>query len=710
MGTPLIRQSEATECGLACIAMVARHYGYDTDLMTLRRRFPISMKGATLKSLIEIGAGIGLGARAVRCELEELKDLRRPAILHWDLNHFVVLKQVKGDRALILDPAQGERLLPLKIVSKHFTGVALELTPTDKFKRKQEKVVLKLMSLVRFSPETIRATLQAILVSLVIQAFLLATPFYMQLVIDQAILKGDAGLLTALAIGFGAVTVFQVIAQVLRDLTLQFLGAVMSFDMESRLFHHLLRLPLDWFHKRQVGDVQNRFGSIEPIKHFVAGGALAALLDGVLGLFTCALMFYFAPFLAVIVIVSVALYVVMRFTMLNLSRKVAGDLIMRESKEQTSFLETLRAAQTIKIAANEGERENLQRNNISATVKSSVRAAHVDIGYRAANQALSGLTDIVVVFLGALAVIDANMTVGMLTAFMAYKGRFAAQMATVVETVIQWRLLDVHLGRIGDIALAHKEPRIDEEGLNIALRGEIELRNVLFRYAPGEPEVLKGASVKIAAGEFVAIAGPSGSGKSTFLKILTGLYQPQYGEVLIDGRPAASWGPRHLRRQLGVVAQDDQLLQGSIAENIALFDERIDMDRVEAAAKLAAIHNDIAKMPMGYQSLVGDMGSALSGGQKQRIMIARALYRRPRILIMDEGTSNLDVNTEAAINAALQRLQVTRVVVAHRPETLRAADRVLALYKGVLIPVGAPARKLKQASPPDPKPTPQAAE
>src|SRR5262245_23502712 len=273
----VVRQTEAAECGLACLAMVAGHFGLDIDMASLRRRFSISLRGATLKSLIEIAAALGLGGRAVRCELEELPQLKTPAILHWGLNHFVVLTRATRTHLHILDPAQGERNVPLKEASREFTGVALELSPSPQFQRKRERTVLQLFSLVKFAPETIKALTQAILLTVVIELFVLASPFYMQLTIDEAILKGDGELLTALAVGFAFIAIFQAAAGALRSLTLQFLGTALSYDMEGRLFHHLLRLPLDWFHKRQVGDIQSRFKSVETIRQFITGGAVAAV-------------------------------------------------------------------------------------------------------------------------------------------------------------------------------------------------------------------------------------------------------------------------------------------------------------------------------------------------------------------------------------------------------------------------------------------------
>jgi ATP-binding cassette, subfamily B, bacterial CvaB/MchF/RaxB len=470
---PEVRQAEAAECGLACLAMVAGYHGLETDLATLRRRFSISMKGATLKSLIDIGAKMGLGSRALRCELEELREVRAPAILHWGMNHFVVLKRATGKWLELHDPALGVRRLKIEEASKQFTGVALELSPSGEFQRKREKQVVKLSGLVKLSPQTLGALGQCILLSFLIQGLVLAAPFYTQLVIDQAILKGDLNLLSALAIGFSLVCLFNVAATALRGFVTQFLGAVLSFEMEARLFQQMLRLPLDWFQKRQVGDVQSRFQSIQPIQQFLSQGGVAAVLDGVFGIATCILMFVFAPQLAGIAIAAVVLYALLRMAMLDISRRAAGDFLVAEAKEQTRFLETLRAAQTIKAAGSETTREALQRNAMAATLNSGIKGGNVSIGYQALNQTLNGLTDVAIVFLGAQMVIKTDLTVGILMAFMAYKGQFTQRATSLIESLIQWRLLDVHLERIADIALHPRELGADTDGFEGEIRGEV---------------------------------------------------------------------------------------------------------------------------------------------------------------------------------------------------------------------------------------------
>ena len=681
---PMLRQAEAAECGLACVGMVAGFYGHQTDLATLRREYPISLKGATLKDVVEIAAQLKLGARAVRCEVEELRELRLPAILHWDMSHFVVLKKVKRDRITINDPARGQVLIPVEEIGQHFTGVALELAPASGFQKKTERKLVKLTSLVKIDSAGWKAVAQGLALSLFLQVFVLLSPYYMQLVIDEAILKGDVSLLTAVAVGFAGLKLFEAITTVLRGLVFQFLSNIVSFDMEASLFHHMTRLPLSYFHRRHIGDIQQRFQSLEPIRDLVVNGAIAALIDGVLAIFVGAILFAYDPLLGTVVIGVIVFYAILRFLFLELSKRLSGDLLVADAKENTKFLETLRAMQTVKVAGIETEREILWRNLAARTLNANIRVGNVNIGYGAISQTLMGLSNIAIVYFAAQAAIRGDMTIGMITAFMAYKGQFEGKLMALLENFVQYKLLDVHLGRVADIALADQEKGLNAPSIRREFRGDIELRNVMFRYAPFEPMILRGANLKIEEGEFIALASPSGEGKSTLLRLLLGLYEPSNGQILYDGIPASTWGLGALRRQMGVVMQDDTLLAGSIEENICLFDEKPDHERIRWAAQMAAIHDDIEQMPMAYRSLVGDMGTTLSGGQQQRVILARALYRKPRLLVMDEGTSQLDIATERKINEALQSMNITRIAAAHRPETLAAADRVIGLKDGKL--------------------------
>jgi len=679
---PIILQAEAAECGLACVGMVAAYHGHHSDMVSLRRRFPISLRGVTLKSMVEIASRLGLGSRALRCEPDDLRELRLPAILHWNMNHFVVLRKVSASRVEIVDPAIGPRRISIEEAGKAFTGVALELTPNADFTRKVEKAQLRLSKLIRADVTLWKAVGQALLLSAFLQVFLLLGPYYMQLVVDDVILRGNLSLLAAIAAGFLILQLFEAITALIRGLVIQFISSVLSFDMRASLFGHLVRLPLPFFHKRHMGDIQQRFQSLMPIQLFLANGAIISLIDGILAILLGVVIFMYDTTLALIVVGFVALYAALRAAFLSLSKRLAEDELITSAHEQSKFLETLRAMQAIKVAGTEADRESQWRNYAASTTNAQVRYGNVNIGYNAASGALLGISNVVVIYVAATQAIAGSMTIGMIIAFAAYKAQFESRLMALLEQFIQFRLLDVHLSRVSDIAMQEREA-IPEFQLPIdEVAGRLELADVRFSYSEFEPEVLSGVNLLVEAGEFVAISAPSGAGKSTLLRLLVGLYQPTSGKILIDGHDIARGGILPLRKHIGVVMQDDTLLAGTIEENISFFDHAPNHERIRTAAKAAAIHDDIQSMPMGYNTLVGDMGTTLSGGQQQRLILARALYREPRILIMDEGTSALDTATEHKVNEALRALRITRIIAAHRPETLAAADRIIGLQDG----------------------------
>lgn len=680
--TPLFRQSEAAECGLACVGMVAAAHGFQSDLATLRLRHPVSLKGMSLKDVIGVASEVGLGSRPIRCDPEEIRQLRLPAILHWDFNHFVVVTAAGSRSATILDPAMGKITLSYEEVGKHFTGVALELVPAPEFQRKRDVNPIRLSSLVRLDLSTWRAIWQALALSLFLQVFVLAGPYYMQLVIDEAILKSDLQLLSAIALGFAGLKLFEVITTTLRGLVVQFLSSALSLDMQSNLYRHMLRLPLPFFQRRHVGDIQQRFQSLQPIQIFLSSGAISAIIDGIFALLLVVILFVYDMTLAATVAGFLAAYAGARLIFLSLSKRLSGDFLVADAAEQSKFLETLRSIGLIKVSGIEDAREVNWKNLAAASLNAQIRMGNLNIGYGALSQLLMGFSNIVIVYLAAAQTIEGALTIGMITAFLAYKGQFEQRTMALLEQFIQLKLLDMHLERVSDIALHAKEENTTSLQPPAMTEGSVAVENLFFKYAPHEPDVLKGASFNVNSGEFVAIAAPSGAGKSTLLRLMIGLYTPTHGRVLYDGQDLKRAGASAIRSQLGVVMQGDTLLTGSIEENITLFDENPDRGRLAWAAKTALIDSEIDAMPMGYRTLVGDMGSTLSGGQQQRVFLARALYRRPRILIMDEGTSALDVVMERKINENLRGLGITRIVAAHRPETLSAADRIIGLVEG----------------------------
>jgi ATP-binding cassette, subfamily B, bacterial CvaB/MchF/RaxB len=680
---PVMLQTEVAECGLTCLAMIAAFYGHEFDLNTLRRRFPISAKGVTLKALIEVASRLGFSSRPLRLEPVHLKELRLPAILHWDLNHFVVLKSVGRSKVTIHDPAIGLRSYSLDELSEHMTGVALELTPTPKFEKKREIERLRITALIGRVAEFGRAIGQALVLSIIVQLFVLVSPFYMQIAVDDAVGKGDGGLLVALAIGFGLFTLINVAATALRSFVSLQLGNVITFQMVVGLFHHLMRLPLPYFERRHIGDLISRFTATQPIKDLITEGLVAVLVDGLMAIATLALMIVYSWLLALISLAAIVVYVALRLAAIGALRRRTEDQIQARARQDSTFIETVRAVQTIKLFGREAEREGVWQNRYAGFVNSGIKLGRLQISFRAANDLIFGIENVATIYLGARLAIDGALTVGMLFAYMAYKQQFLDKAARLIEKMIDLRMLDLYLERLGDIALAERERGLDAPSHSArTLVGAIEVRNASFRYSETEPYVLESATLRIEPGEFVAITGPSGGGKTTLMKLMLGLFEPSSGEILVDGYTIGALGVANLREQVGVVMQDDQLLSGSIQENVSFFDTVVDPAWVQRCAEAAGIHNDIMRMPMGYHTLVGDMGGALSGGQRQRILLARALYRKPRILFLDEGTSHLDPAMEEQVNAAIAKLAITRVTIAHRPQTVAAADRILVVHQG----------------------------
>jgi ATP-binding cassette subfamily B protein RaxB len=681
---PDIRQSEATECGLACLAMVLGYHGHDIDLGTLRRRHPTSLAGVTLKTLISLAARMELSTRALRLEPEQLRQLRLPAILHWDMDHFVVLTRVGRQGALVLqDPAKGTRHVTAAEAAKHFTGVALELTPTVAFRRVDEQAILRLRDVLGSVWGFGGPITQILVLSLLLQLYVLASPFFMQLVVDDAVAKGDQSLLVALAVGFGLLALLNAGAAALRAFVLQFVQSAISINIGVGLFRHLIRLPFAYFEKRYVGDLVSRFGSADTLRNMLAEGMASALVDGAMAALTMVMMLVYAPMLACFVMLALVLYVALRLGLFPALRRRSLDLIENRARETSVLIEAIRAIQSIKIFGCEAERDAIWANRRVDTVNAECSVGRLQAGFKAANDVLFGLENILVIYFGAISALDGRMTVGMLFAFISYKAQFAEKAVRLLDKALELRMLRLHLERLADIALSKPEAGLDRPlGYARVLRGEIEVRGVSFRYADGEPSIFENVHFHVAPGEHVAISGASGCGKTTLLKILLGLIEPSAGEVLVDGLPLATIGPQAFRSQIGVVMQDDQLLSGTLADNICCFDDSSDLRHMQECAMLAGIHEEIMRMPMTYNTLIGDMGSALSGGQKQRILLARALYRRPQILFIDEGTSHLDVRLEEKVSAAIQNLGLTRVSVAHRPQTLASADRVLHFMNG----------------------------
>ena len=679
---PVILQTESAECGLACLAMIASHHGHRVDLDTLRARYPVSLKGIDLHGLMQLADRLHLATRAVRLELDELGNLRCPAVLHWDLDHFVVLKKVTARSITIHDPARGQRTLPREEASRHFTGVALEFVPAPGFERKKEERRARLSDFWQRMQGLKRILVQIIALSMMLQLFALASPFFMQLVIDEVVVSRDLGLLKVLAVGFALLMLIDAGVTVLRSLIIVNMGAQLNIQMANNLFRHLIRLPLSYFEKRHVGDIVSRFGSMDKIKELLTGEIVSAVVDGVMFIGTLAMMYVYSPLLATIVAVTVGLYALFRFAVYRPFRRLTEESIVANAKEDSNFLEGIRGAQSIKLFGKETQRQSSWQNLYADVINTNIRLGKFGIGYNAVNSILFGLENVIVIYLAAQLVIGNELSVGMIFAFMAYKRQFTDKATSLIEQIIELKMIGLHLTRLGDIVMTDTEDDDPDGTVLPRFRGDIRLENLSFRYSDTESPVLDGVDLDIAAGQSVCLVGPSGSGKSTLMKLMLGLLEPTAGKILMDGRDIRQLGVRRYRAQVASVMQDDQLLSGSVADNISFFDPGAEQKKIVACAKIAAIHHEIERMPMGYHSLIGDMGTTLSGGQKQRVLLARALYKNPRVLFLDESTAHLDVLLEKRINRNISRMRLTRVIIAHRPETIASADRVVLVADG----------------------------
>jgi ATP-binding cassette subfamily B protein RaxB len=676
---PLILQSEAPECGIACVAMIASYHGHRTDLSAMRLRLSPSMRGVTLKHIALIADSMKLSARGVQVGLDSLAQVRLPAILHWDMNHFVVLTRVAGQRITVLDPARGKRELTLTEASKHYTGVAMELQPSAGFAAVDERQNISAWQLLAAGRGLQGTIAQVVALSLVLELFAIAMPFFVQLVVDRVVVGRDRDLLAVLGIGFALLVAAQVTVTGLRAWLGVYLSTMLNLRLLDGLFGQLLRLPLAWFEKRHIGDIVSRFRSVDAIQRTLTLTFLETAIDGVMVLFILLVMLWYSPLLTAVVLAAAVLYGAVRWAFYRPQRYAQDEQIVHEAKSATHFIETVRGMMAIKLNLREAERRVAYQNLVVQQTNAGVRVQNIGIVHRAANGLIFGLENVAVVWLAALLVMDGRFSVGMLFGFLAFKLLFITRVNNLVDKAIEFRMLDLHAERIADIALAQPETAPAAAGAEPpAGLLTIEARNLGFAYGV-EGYVFRNVDFSIRPGETVAIVGPSGCGKTTLVKVLVGLLDRTEGELRAIGRDVRDWDRGAYRRRLGVVMADDQLFAGTVEDNISFFDPNHNPELVRACARVAMVSQDIEAMPMQYNTIVGSLGHSLSSGQKQRVLLARALYRKPHILFLDEAFDQLDLQMEAQVTEQLRKIGMGLVIVSHRPDTVRAVERVVRL-------------------------------
>ncbi|EGZ8540925.1 TPA: peptidase domain-containing ABC transporter [Escherichia coli] len=677
---PVIHQTETAECGLACLAMICGHFGKNIDLIYLRRKFNLSARGATLAGINGIAEQLGMATRALSLELDELRVLKTPCILHWDFSHFVVLVSVKRNRYVLHDPARGIRYISREEMSRYFTGVALEVWPGSEFQSETLQTRISLRSLIN-SIYGIKRTLAKIFcLSVVIEAINLLMPVGTQLVMDHAIPAGDRGLLTLISAALMFFILLKAATSTLRAWSSLVMSTLINVQWQSGLFDHLLRLPLAFFERRKLGDIQSRFDSLDTLRATFTTSVIGFIMDSIMVVGVCVMMLLYGGYLTWIVLCFTTIYIFIRLVTYGNYRQISEECLVREARAASYFMETLYGIATVKIQGMVGIRGAHWLNMKIDAINSGIKLTRMDLLFGGINTFVTACDQIVILWLGAGLVIDNQMTIGMFVAFSSFRGQFSERVASLTSFLLQLRIMSLHNERIADIALHEKEEKKPEIEIVADMEPiSLETNGLSYRYDSQSAPIFSALSLSVAPGESVAITGASGAGKTTLMKVLCGLFEPDSGRVLINGIDIRQIGINNYHRMIACVMQDDRLFSGSIRENICGFAEEMDEEWMVECARASHIHDVIMNMPMGYETLIGELGEGLSGGQKQRIFIARALYRKPGILFMDEATSALDSESEHFVNVAIKNMNITRVIIAHRETTLRTVDRVISI-------------------------------
>lgn len=678
--TPVILQSEASECGIACLAMISGYFGLTIDLFNFRQRYGSPSQGASLLLLSQTAENVGLKSRALSLDLDEIKQLKLPCVIHWGMNHFVVLTKVKKSSFIVHDPALGKRVIGIQEMSNHFTGIALELWPDQNFQQEKAKSRLRLLDLMRNIVGLKSTLLKIFAFSVVIEAIGLLLPIGTQLVTDHVIMAHDQSLLSVICIGLVSFTLFSTFISMLRAWTSLTLNTLTNIQWKTTLFDHLTSLPLSFFEKRHLGDIQSRFSSLDTIRSTFTNSIVTGVIDSIMTIGLLIMLSLYGGWLVWVVVGFTACYAAMRLATYRFYRRVSEEQVIKGARSSSHFMETLYGIATVKALNLKEQRSKHWLNiNIDAC-NAGIKQTRFDMMFSGINTLISSIDQVVILWLGALMVIENNMTLGMFMAFNAYRGQFSQRASSLIDLFMQVRMLSLHNERLSEIAFSEPEKempsrRVFEENSGIKL----DIKDLSYQYDPFSQPVFSGLNITVAPGESVALVGPSGIGKTTLLKVMCGLLSPTSGDVFANNLDINKIGLNNYRLSTACVLQEDRLFSGSIAENISSFADDADQEFIEQCARNSNIHDEIMKMPMGYETLIGELGLGISGGQKQRLLIARALYRKPGILFMDEATSHLDLNNEACVNQAISSLSITRIIVAHRPSTIASADRVINL-------------------------------
>ena len=668
---PMIFQAEANECGLACLAMIVSYFGRFTDIRSIRESSNLPAFGASLKHLTRAAAAAGLKTRSLKLELEDIQRLNTPAILHWDLDHFVVLKKCGSGSAVIHDPAAGVRTYPLKELDDHFTGIAVEFSPAGGAIGAPPARRLRLRDLVRLTSGAIQGMALILLLSLLVQACSLLSPLYLQLVIDQGLARGDMDLVLVVALLFGLL----MLARIAMRFSIR-----LGFEMVSSLFEHLLNLPLRFFERRELGDLISRFSSAEKISALISQDMITVLVDGLLSILSLILLYIYSPLLATVCLGFVIAAMLLRLSSLPGEKLRRQESIVRAAKSESRLMENIRWASVIKNYAIEEQRNADWQNRYVNSANAGYQLGAFQLWFGSGQDLLFGIEQILIIYIGASLISAGSLTIGQLMGFIFLKQHFSSSVLAMFPKLAELRLMQLDLERVADIALEEAEEtdavaRLPRRAFGGRVRGEA----LGFRYSADERPVFEAVNFAIEPGDMLVVTGPSGCGKSTLLKLLAGLEQPSAGSLYFDGNTLSRLGLPALRSATAAVLHSDGLLAGDIAFNVNLDEEPYNQARLEEASRRACILDEILALPLGFNTRVGELGNSLSAGQVQRVLLARALYKRPKLILLDESLACLSDAVAEKILANIRELRVATVLVTHNPALARFGTRQISL-------------------------------
>lgn len=686
---PHVQQLEAADCGAACLAMVLGYWGHEVTLARVRDVLAVTGAGVDAKTIVEGAAHFGLDGRGVKIEVEQLRHLPTGSIIHWSFGHWVVFERIEAQGVRIVDPAAGRRLVAMDRVRRKFTGVALVFTPSDAFTRRKERRHHVWPYIRRLFADR-RLLAQVLLMTGMLQLLGMLLPAVMGVVVDRVVPRADYSLLLVVALGSAVVVAFTLVSALIRVFLLVQLRTELDFRLATNFIRHLTSLPYAFFQRRQGGDLMMRVNSNARIREFLASTVISALLDAMLTASSLGVIALIDWRMALLVLgLGTARGAVLLVVHRRLTETMASQLDA-SARAQGFLAEMLAGIETLKAAGRERGAVGRWTNLYTEELEGAARCGRIDGSASAMLGALEAASPLAVLGLGAFLALAGELSMGTMLALLGLSAAFLGPLTELVKSGMQLSLLRAYIVRIEDVLETEAEQGHDPQRVTPPrLRGHISLRNVSFRYHRDQSLVIDNVSLEIRPGQTVAIVGESGSGKTTLANLLLGLYLPTDGEIRFDGHNIRELDLPGLRRQVGMVSQHPYLFSGTVNDNICMGDDTLPLSRVVDAARAAKIHEHIMTLPMRYQSLLPDRGESLSGGQRQRIALARAILRRPSILLLDEATSALDARVEQEITESIERLQCTRIIIAHRLSTVARADLIIVLDQGRVVEIGA---------------------